>query len=175
MAPGLIWGLFLILIGLAIILRVLIGVKLFGAIIALFLIFIGISILTGRSWIFHGRNDKGNTIFDEQTVKESPSDQSEYNVIFGRSTYDFTDVTFPNDKSVRIKVNTVFGSSLIKVDRNKAVRIKSDAVFGSSTMPDGNTVAFGTVNYETDSFSAGKNYLYIEAPVVFGSLRIIEE
>ena len=175
MAPGLFWGLFLILIGLAIILKVLLGVKLFGAIVALFLIFVGISMLVGKPWMFRAGKRDRDIIFEDRTLNENPVDGSEYNVVFGRSVYDFTGITFPDDRSVRIKINTVFGNTNIKVDRNKPVRIKSDAVFGSSTMPDGNTVAVGSVTFETDSVSTGKNHLYIDAPVVFGSLRVIAE
>lgn len=172
MAPGLFWGMLLILIGLAIILRVLIGVKFFGALIALVLIFIGISMLIGKPWMFRSGKRDHDTIFEDRKVHEIPRDETEYNVIFGKTVYDFTDVDFTEDKSIRIKVNTVFGSTVIKVDRSKPIRIKSDAVFGSSTMPDGNTVAFGSVNYTTESFSSEKNHLYIDAPVVFGSLHI---
>lgn len=172
MAPGLFWGLLLVLIGLAIILRVLLGIKLLGAVIALFLIFIGISLLLGKSWMFNpGKRDR-DIIFEDRTIREIPQDSAEYNVIFGRSVYDFRDIDFTGNRSVRIKVNTVFGSTIIRVDRNKPIRIKSDAVFGSSTMPDGNTVAFGSISYATDSFSTEKNYLFIEAPVVFGSVNI---
>lgn len=175
MAPGLFWGLFLILIGLAIILKVLLGVKLFGAILALFLIFVGISMLVGKPWMFRAGKRDRDILFEDRRVTETPVDGSEYNVIFGRSAYDFTATRFPDDRSIRIKINTVFGNTNIKVSRNTAVRIKSDAVFGSSTMPDGNTVAFGSVTYETDSFSTGKNHLYIDAPVVFGGLHVITE
>ncbi|MBN1158844.1 MAG: hypothetical protein JXA61_05650 [Bacteroidales bacterium] len=175
MAPGLFWGLLLILIGLSIILRVLFGVKFFGAVIALFLIFVGISMLIGKPWMFRSGKRDSDTIFEDRTIREMPGDETEYNVIFGRTVYDFTDQDFPDDKSVRIKVNTVFGSTTIKVDRNKPVMVRSDAVFGSSTMPDGNTVAFGSVNYSTDSFSTEKNHLLIEAPVVFGALHVKTE
>jgi len=128
--------------------------------------------LIGKSWIFYSKKYERDTIFEDRTFREAPRDNAEYNVIFARSAYDFTDVDFTDNKSIRIKVNTIFGSTTIRVDKNKPVRIKSDAVFGSSTMPDGNTVAFGSVNYSTDSFSTEKNHLYIEAPVVFGSLNI---
>ena len=175
MAPGIIWGVFLILIGISIILRVTLGIKIFGVIIALVLIFIGISILTGKHHMFHFSRDESNVIMEERIISGSPKNNSEYNVIFGSSVYDFRNIEFPDNRAVRIKLNTIFGSSLVKISKGQPVSIKSDAVFGSSVMPDSNTVVFGSITYETDSFSVGKNHLYIEAPVVFGSLKITEE
>lgn len=175
MAPGLFWGVLLILIGLAAIFKVVFDVNLFSVLFALFLIFIGVTMLLGRPWIFHGHRGKHDTMFEERTFQESPGDNTEYNVIFGRSVYDFRDFKFTDNKSVKVKVNTVFGNAVIKIDKNKPVKIKSDAVFGSATMPDGNSVAFGSINYETNAFATDTNTLYIEAPVVFGALQVKEE
>lgn len=175
MAPGIIWGAFLILVGISIILRVTLGIKIFGVVIALVLIFIGISILTGKHRMFHFRHKPNDVIMEERIISESPKNNTEYNVIFGSSVYDFRNIDFPDNRTVRIKLNTIFGSSVVKISKNQPVSIKSDAVFGSSVMPDSNTVVFGSVTYETDSFSVAKNHLYIEAPVVFGSLKITEE
>ncbi len=176
MAPGLFWGILLILLGLAIILRVLFDIHIFGVFFALFIIFIGISMLVGRNWMFRPHQTTGNdVIFDDRTFSETPHDGTEYNVIFGKSTYDFRNAVPANDNPLRIKINTIFGSTTVRISKDKAVRIKSDAVFGSSVMPDGNTVAFGSIGYATDSVSVGNNYLFIEAPVIFGSLRFVEE
>ena len=55
MAPGLFWGVLLVLIGLAAIFRVVFDVNLFGVLFALFLIFVGISLLVGKPWMFTGK------------------------------------------------------------------------------------------------------------------------
>jgi hypothetical protein len=175
MAPGIIWGAFLILLGISIILRVAFGIKVFGLMFAFFLIFIGISILAGKNRLFQFRHGPRDVIMEERVITETPRNNSEYNVVFGSSVYDFRNIEYPENKSVRIKLNTVFGRSVVKIRKGQPVHIKSDAVFGSSEMPDSNTVAFGSITYETDSFSVAENHLYIEAPVVFGSLQIKEE
>jgi membrane protein implicated in regulation of membrane protease activity len=108
MAPGLFWGVLLILIGLAAIFRVVFDVNLFGVLFALFLIFVGVSMLVGKPWMFHGHRDEHNTMFDDRSVVDQPRDNAEYNVIFGRSVYDFRDVKFPDNEPIRIKINTVF-------------------------------------------------------------------
>jgi hypothetical protein len=176
MAPGLFWGVLLVLIGLAAIFRVLFDVNLFGVLFAFFLIFVGISMLVGKPWLFRGthRHDR-NTMFEEKAVIEQPRDNAEYNVIFGRSVYDFRDIKFPDNEPIRIKVNTVFGNSVIRISKNTPVKIKSDAVFAGSSMPDGNSVAFGTIQYATDTFGVALNQLIIDAPVVFGALQVKAE
>jgi len=175
MAPGLFWGVLLVLIGLAVIFRVIFNVNIFGVLFAIFLIFIGISMLVGRPWMFKGHSDEKNTMFDDRRVTEQPQDHSEYNVIFGRSVYDFRNIKFTDNEPIRIKVNTIFGNSVILINKNTPVKIKSDAVFAGATMPDGNTVAFGSIQYSTDTFGVALNPLIIDAPVIFGALQVKAE
>jgi hypothetical protein len=175
MVSGLFWGVLLILIGLAAIFRMVFDVNLFGVLFAFFLIFIGVSMLIGKPWMFHGCKHDKNTMFADSTVDEQPKDNSEYNVVFGRSVYDFRNIKFPDNEPVRIKINTVFGNSVIRISKNCPVKIKSDAVFAGASMPDGNTVAFGSVEYTTDTFGVALNQLIIDAPVVFGALQVKAE
>jgi predicted membrane protein len=175
MAPGLFWGVLLVLIGLAAIFRVVFDVNLFGVLFAFFLIFIGVSMLVGKPWMFHHQKGEHDTMFGDRKVYEQPRDNSEYNVIFGRTVYDFRNIQFPDNEPIRIKLNTIFGNSVILINKNTAVKIKSDAVFAGASMPDGNSVAFGTIQYATDTFAVSINQLIIEAPVVFGALQVKAE
>ena len=175
MAPGLFFGALLVVIGLAVIFRVIFNVNIFGVLFAIFLIFVGVSMLVGRPWMFHGHRDEKNTIFDDRAMTDQPKDHSEYNVIFGRTVYDFRNITFPDNEPIRVKVNTIFGNSVIRISKNTPVKIKSDAVFAGATMPDGNTVAFGSIQYSTDTFGVALNQLIIDAPVVFGALQVKAE
>jgi hypothetical protein len=175
MAPGLFWGVLLVLVGLAAIFRVVFDVNLFGVLFALFLIFIGVSLLSGKSWMFHRHRHDNEVMFEERNIHEQPRDNSEYNVIFGKSVYDFRDLQFPDNQPIKVKINTVFGNTIIRVKRSEAVKIKSDAVFASATMPDGNSVAFGSIQYATDTFAVNLNHLYIDAPVVFGAIEVIAD
>jgi predicted membrane protein len=172
MAPGLFWGVLLVLIGLAAIFRVVFDVNLFGVLFAFFLIFVGISMLIGKPWMFHGRKSDRDTMFEERAVNVQPPDNSEYNVIFGRSVYDFRNVKFPDNEPIRIKINTVFGNSVILIKKDTPVKIKSDAVFASASMSDGNSVAFGSIQFATDTFGVALNQLIIDAPVVFGAVQV---
>lgn len=175
MAPGLIWGVLLVLIGLAAIFKVLFDVHLFGILFAIFLIFIGISLLVGKPWMFRANSDEKNTMFADRAVNMQPQDHGEYNVIFGRSVYDFRNIKFPDNEPIRIKLNTIFGNSVILISKNSPVRIKSDAVFAGASMPDGNSVAFGSIQYATDTAGVTLNQLIIDAPVIFGALQVKAE
>jgi len=175
MAPGLFWGVLLILIGLAAIFRVVFNIHLFSVFIALFLIFIGVTMLIGKPLFFNHHKGRNDTVFEDRAIYEQPRNNSEYNVVFGKSVYDFTNIQFKDNEPIKIKINTVFGNSQIRIRKDMPVKIKSDAVFASASMPDGNSVAFGTIHYTTDSLSGSLQHLYIEAPVVFGSIQVTAE
>jgi predicted membrane protein len=175
MAPGLFWGLVLICIGLAIIFRVVFNINLIRIIIAVVIILIGIRILVGKNLNAEKSKKEHDTFFTDRNYKEIPKDQTEYNVIFGRSVYDFTHMDSLLNGPVRIKVNVVFGAAIIKINPNMPVKIKSEAVFGGSRMPDGNTVAFGSISYNTGTYSRDNPHLFIESNVVFGGVEVLSE
>jgi hypothetical protein len=175
MVPGFFWGLVLILIGIAIIFRVVFDVNLFRIIVGILIILFGIRILIGKNWMPEKSIKEHDTLFSDRIYSEIPKDNTEYNVVFGRSVYDFTRAELAANETVRIKINVVFGAVVIKINSDMPVRIKSEAVFGGSRMPDGNTVAFGSINYNTRSYSENIPYLYIESNVVFGGIEILNK
>jgi len=81
-------------------------------------------------------------------------------------------MSFPDSLTLRIKINTVFGGSQILVNPNVPIQVNSNTVFAGTKMPDGNTSAFGSLNYETDTAKRGKAKLIIETNTVFGGLQI---
>ncbi|MBN2273457.1 MAG: hypothetical protein JXR41_04740 [Bacteroidales bacterium] len=175
MAPGFFWGLILIFIGLAIIFRIVFDVNLFRIVIAVVIILIGVRILLGKSWIPERSKKDRDTFFSERTYRETPADRTQYNVIFGKSVYDFTGMEEQLMETVRIKIDVVFGAAIIRINPDMPVKVKSEAVFGGSRMPDGNTVAFGSIIYNTDSFKRDAPHFYIESDVVFGGLEVISK
>jgi len=175
MAPGFVWGLVLIFVGLAIIFRVVFDINLFRMIIAVLVILFGIRILVGKNWMPDRSNRARDTLFSDHNYYEIPADKTEYNVVFGKSVYDFSGPDSILHDTVRIKINVVFGAAIIKINRDMPVRIRSEAVFGGSRMPDGNTVAFGSINYSTRSFSPNSPHLYIDSDVVFGGIEIVDK
>jgi predicted membrane protein len=171
MGAGLFWGIILIIIGLSIIFRMIFDISVFRIIIAVLLILLGLRVLIGKPDI-GSSHDANQVVFGEKNVQSEPVDNSEYNTIFGKSVYDFREIRNLSPSRTRIKINTIFGSTEILLPENLPVKIKADAVFGSANMPNGNTVAFGTIYYNSENTDTASTFLYIDASVVFGSLDI---
>jgi hypothetical protein len=172
MAPAVFWGILLVLIGLSIIFRIIFDINLFRVLVAVIVILIGIKILVGGKGIFNIRTDRNDVIFNERTFAETPENKAEYNVVFARSVFDYRKTSIRRDRPVKVKINTLFGSTVIKVDENTPVKIKVDAVFAGARLPDGNTIVFGSGYWQGDSPEPDANYMIIDADVVFGSLEV---
>jgi len=71
-----------------------------------------------------------------------------------------------------IKINTIFGGTVLKVNKDLPYRIKADAAFGGAELPNGNAAAFGTAKYESETFSRDTNHLYVKVDVVFGGFKV---
>ena len=136
------------------------------------LILLGIKILVGNKGIFDFSSAKSDVIFSEKSYSGSPNDRTEYNVMFGKSVFDFRNIDFKEEKPIRLKINTIFGAAEIKINENSPVKIKVDAAFAGAKMPNGNTVAFGSSQYVSDSYDVSSKYLFIDANVVFGGLEV---
>lgn len=173
MGTGIFWGILLILIGLGIVIRVVFNIDfpLMKFIIAFFFIFIGVKIIFGNFNVFDKRSGEKTTIFSESRIDGLDEKYKEYNVLFGSSVVDLRGIDL-SESSKEIKINTVFGSTIVKVDNEIPLQIKADAAFASAELPNGNSSVFGTSYYNSETFRSDTNYLYIRADVVFGDLRI---
>jgi predicted membrane protein len=172
MGAGLFWGIILIVIGLGIIFRMIFDISIFRVIFAVLIILFGIRILIGKQPNLFSTHSENQVIFGEKNIQSTPANNTEYNTIFGKSVYDFSQINKLSPGRTKLKVNTIFGSTQILLPDSIPLKIKADAVFGSACMPDGNTMAFGTVNYNSINSDSAPSYLYIEASVVFGNLDI---
>ena len=172
------WGCFFILIGINIILRTFfnINIPFFRVAFAVLVIFIGIAIMfpgVGEKFIQRGVNgvyiDERTTMFGEATI-EGDRVKGEHSVIFGSLNLDLTKVEIK--ENVRIKIDTVFGGTEIKIDPSKPVRISGSAAFGGIVLPNGNSAAFGSTIYQSDSYKEGSPAILLEANAVFGGIEI---
>jgi len=170
MGAGLFWGVILIVIGLSIIFRVFFDISILRIVFAVVIILFGIKILIHKPKVFHS-GEENHVFFGERIFRPNSVDQGEYNTIFGKSVYDFRDMKNLKPGKNKLEINTVFGSTEIILPDTLAVRIKADAVFAAAHMPNGNSVAFGTINYNSENAVSASDYLYIEANVVFGDLK----
>ena len=173
MGAGLFWGAFLLLLGIALIIKVVFNVDfpVFKVLVGIFLILMGIKVLFGRFLIPSHHFEPEETIFNER-VYDNPEPGKEYTVLFARGVYDFTNVDLSKG-SFYVKISTVFGGTQIIISRDMPVKIKADAVFAGAELPDGNTAVFGSAIYESDSWSPDTAALDIKVDVVFGGVQVI--
>ena len=175
MGMGLFWGAMLLLLGVALIIKVVFNVDfpIFKVLIGVFFILMGLKFLFGRVLTFEGNMGPHETIFNERTF-DRPEKGKEYSVVFGKGVYDFTDVDL-SEGTFHAKVSTVFGGSIIKIRRDMPVKIDADAVFSGAEMPDGNTASFGSTYYKSESYDPDSAYLHIKIDVVFGGVQVIQK
>ncbi len=175
MGAGVFWGVLLILIGLALIIRFVFNVDFPVAkvMFALFFIYIGIRILFGSFGLFRFESGPNDVLFGEKEFFQ-PENNKEYNVVFGQGNYDFTNIDLSRG-NVNVKIGTVFGAAEIRIDRDMPVKIVADAVFAGAELPDGNTAVFGSSSYQSESYNPDSNHLKIKLDVVFGGVKVRRE
>lgn len=171
MGSGLFWGILLMVLGVSLIIKVVfnIHVPIFRIVLAFILIYLGLRILFGN---IKSDDNKNDIIFSEARITEIDRMNREYNVIFGKSTFDFTNIEFQYEKPVDVEVNSIFGGSVIQISKDVPVLIKGETVFANLKLPNGNTSFFGDLEYRSDNFDEAKPYLFIKASAVFGSIEI---
>ncbi len=174
MGTGIFWGAFLLLLGVALIIKVVFNVDfpVFKVVVGIFLVMLGIKVLFGRSFISPDNFKAEETIFNER-VYDNPESGKEYSVVFAKGVYDFTNVDLEQG-SFRVKISTVFGGTQIIIPADKPVRIQAEAVFAGAELPGGNNAVFGTSIYESESWSQDTASIDIKVEVVFGGVQVIQ-
>ncbi|MGC8970748.1 MAG: hypothetical protein ACP5K2_00930 [bacterium] len=164
------WGILLVIIGILVILKysLHINISIFRIILAVILIYLGISLIFGQFRVQSG----SNVIFSERTIKPETLEE-EYNIVFGRGYIDLTGIS-PSELNKSIKIATVFANTTLKIDPNMPIEIDIDCAFGSTITPDGVSISFGDRTYRTPSVGSNQSYLKIKADTVFGVLEIIQ-
>ena len=132
MGAGLFWGAFLLLLGIALIIKVVFQVDfpVFKVLVGIFLVVLGFKVLFGRFIIPSRHFEPEETIFNERTYDDPESDK-EYTVLFAKGIYDFTNVDLSKG-SFHTKISTVFGGTQIIIPRDLPVKITADAVFAGA-------------------------------------------
>ena len=173
MGAGIFWGAFLLLLGVALIVKVVFNVDfpVFKVVVGIFLVMLGLKVIFGKFLISPSNFKAEETIFNER-VYDNPESGKEYTVLFAKGVYDFTNVDLEQG-SFRVKVSTVFGGTQIIIPQDKPVRIQADAVFAGAELPDGNNAVFGTTIYESDTYRPDSACIDIKVDVVFGGVQVI--
>ena len=173
MGPAIFWGLFLIVIGFALIIKYVfnLNIPVGKIVIALFFIFIGIKLLVGQTKFFHTSKKETDIIFNDARLNGKDISASEYNVIFGKLVLDLRDIEL-SDLPKRLEINTIFGATEILINDSLPIHIKAEAVFSGARLPNGNTVTFGSSEYSTFSYNPSDKFLMIKSDVIFGGLEV---
>ena len=173
MGQGLFWGLFLIFVGLALIIKFVFDLEIpvLRIALAVFLIMIGIRLLLRNRWDWNVSPDERDVIFRETTFHGSDIDRSEYNVIFGQAVFDLTDLD-STDLPKTITINTIFGGSQVKISEEMPLLVSGDAVFAGAKLSSGNSTVFGELSFKSKSFNQQSDYLHIKSDVIFGAFEL---
>ncbi|MDH5717283.1 MAG: LiaF-related protein [Spirochaetia bacterium] len=169
---GAFWGVFLIIVGLTILLRVFFNIDLpiIRIFFGLFIIAVGISVLTGKGWQF---KDASNTIFSENTFI-AEGNEKKYNVIFSKGKIDLTNIKITN-VNLEIEINSIFAENKILIDNEIPMHIKINSAFAGVFTPDGSITSFGSFNYSNKKYDKSKPYLKVIVNSVFASVKIKEK
>ena len=164
-------GLFFLLLGTSILLKVLfkIDLPLVRLCFAVFLIYMGIRMLTGTF-------TKPSQVFSQGVFDfdESEAGLNHYNAVFGRRKIDLTRIVL-DKQDVKVEINTVFGESTVLINPAMPITIHTNAVFSEARMPNENMVTFGTLKYSTSSAKSAPHTLIVHSNVVFGALRFVDK
>lgn len=169
-------GLFFILIGLEILLKLFfhISLPLFRILFALLFIYLGVCMLTGRRvfWGTHaGCCGNKSEVFGSynENYKDKETSGGRVSIVFGEKNLDLTGLKIKGEKA-SFKLDCVFGDIKVTLDKGIPVRITGNSAFGLVELPGSNKVAFGENKYESPGFTAGKPYIEINASAVFGHI-----
>ncbi len=168
------WGALIILAGVLLIIRNVFKIDLpvMGIIFPIFIITIGISLLSGFRNSNAGERHGKDVIFSDGQFETANSDER-YSVVFGKGSYDLRNLK-PTDKDIHVDVNCAFGGVEILINPAVPMKIKVASAFGGGQMPDGHTVAFGERIYRTPAYREGLPCVNVKANVAFGGVEIRE-
>lgn len=164
MSPKIIFGIFIILFGLSIIINHVfkINIPLGKFLLGSFIIYLGFKILLGGFGVdINVKGDKNAVFSKHDYAPNNLKTNNEYNAVFGSSSIDLSDTEIAENETVKMELNSVFGNLEIKVPKDVNVKIESNGVLGS-------VVDKRSSNIEIVSTKT----LFIEANAVFGSIVI---
>lgn len=173
-SSALFWGVLVIAIGLAMIIKTAFKItfSIAKVIIALVFIYFGVSIVLGIFGVKPNMDTGSNNVIFNSANIMAVNDKNEYSIIFGSGDINLTTVT---DLTRKIKVSSVFGSARVILNPAVPVRIKASSAFGRIQTPDGLTATFGEHTYTAGDQNSAGGVLQIDASSAFGNMEIINQ
>jgi uncharacterized membrane protein len=136
-------------------------IRLNKLIFAVILIYIGISIMTGK-------RRENPAAFSED--KRDSDKYRNYSYVFGSGDVDLTDIQL-YEENVNVKVDIVFGTGRIRLKEGTPAVIKMESYFASTNYR-GENIIFGDKTVKTPSYIDGQPFLNIRVSTIFGSADI---
>lgn len=171
-------GLFVVLVGVSILLQAVfhIHIPVFRTGLALFFVFLGVRMLV-HTWKPAPAQTPGVT---ESVMQESifrPESTAggalKYDAVFSKAVVDLTHL--PRlERDLTVEINTVFSSTVVKVDPTFNYEVEGSAMFGSVQLPDGQQASFGEVRKELPAGRQEGPRLRLKLATVFGSCQLEE-
>lgn len=81
---------------------------------------------------------------------------------------DFTNLEV--DRNINITIDSAFSDTIIFINQNIQVHIKASSAFGNISLPTGDSVSFGEINFIMGN---SDKILYLNVNSAFGQVRIL--
>lgn len=91
-----------------------------------------------------------------------------YRIFFKTSSMDFTNLEV--DRNLNITIDSAFSDTIIFINQNIQVHIKASSAFGNISLPTGDSVSFGEINFIMGN---SDKILYLNVNSAFGQVRIL--
>ena len=125
---SLVWGIFVVLIGLSIIAKAVFGldVPIIKIALGCFFIYVGLNIMLDTPWGLI------STVRTHSYWKHNKA--GHYNTVFGSQTIDLSTAQYPTHP-VKMKINTVFGDSKVILNKEIPTQIKVNSTSSTVNLP----------------------------------------
>lgn len=170
------WGIFMILVGMALLVRVLLNIDfpVFRILGGLLLILLGIKIIFGGFDIWPVATGDNEIFFRSETIDDSGELEGEYDMVFSQATFELGKIDLKGEHK-ELKINNIFSGCIVYLPDNVPVNIIVDAVFAGVKMPTRNTPVFGRGSFRSDEYDPQQPHIDIRVNVVFGSVTLMYE
>lgn len=160
-ASKILLGLFVIGAGIYILIRYCLNVNMpfilytpiFRMIIGMIIIFLGVYILLGVHYV-------------RDSIPKNK--KTEYNVYLKTNTIDLSDLEI--DRNITIDVNAIFSDTVVLISDKVQVHIKASSAFGTVSLPTGDSVSFGEINFIMGN---SDKILYLNVSSAFAQIRVL--
>ncbi|MBN8217101.1 MAG: hypothetical protein J0L75_10710 [Spirochaetes bacterium] len=168
---GVFWGCFLLLIGVAVLLKAVFHIDLpvFSILWGLLLIAIGVSLVLGGRFVGKGLRSESAIVFGSGDLAWE-SGIREYSMVFSSGRTDL-EKAVESDRVPRL--NAVFARHEILLSPKTDALLVLHTAFGAATLPDGSEAAhFGVTTWRTKPGAKGAPKVRLEINTVFGQTEI---